>query len=136
GLNGPCPLGGSWIFALDELREAFLATGMNGVPLPADHGAPVRLVVPGWYGCVCIKWVNAIEFVDDRVPPTGQMIEFAARTHQRGVPSRAIDFHAAAIDQAAFPVRVEHWSTGSRSAYRVIGILWGGEKPSNALETS
>ena len=43
----------SWIFTFDQLVEAgaFLATEMNGAPLPKDQGAPVRLVVPGWYGC-------------------------------------------------------------------------------------
>ncbi len=34
-----------------------LAVHMNGAPLPRDHGFPVRLIVPGWYGCACIKWV-------------------------------------------------------------------------------
>jgi DMSO/TMAO reductase YedYZ molybdopterin-dependent catalytic subunit len=38
--------GASWIFTRDDLRNAFLAIGMNGQPLAADHGAPVRLVVP------------------------------------------------------------------------------------------
>ncbi len=33
---------------------------MNGHALTPDHGAPVRLVVPGWYGCAWIKWVNDI----------------------------------------------------------------------------
>ena len=36
---------------------------MNGEPLPPDHGMPVRLVVPGWYGCAWIKWVNGIRLV-------------------------------------------------------------------------
>jgi len=128
--------GASWIFTFEELHlaGAFLATKLNGKPLSRDHGAPVRLVVPGWYGCTCIKWVNAIEFVDSRVAPTGQMVEFAARTHQRGVPGLARDFSPATIDHAALPVRVEHWSIDGRSVYRVTGILWGGNKPSNALE--
>src|SRR5262245_57745948 len=44
--------GASWIFTFDELTSAgaFLATKLNGKPLSRDHGAPVRLVVPGWYG--------------------------------------------------------------------------------------
>lgn len=47
--------GASWIFTLEQLHSsrAFLATSMNGQSLTADHGAPVRLVVPGWYGCSC-----------------------------------------------------------------------------------
>ena len=54
--------GASWVFPLDALERlgAFLAVRMNGEPLTADHGAPVRLVVPGWYGCSWIKWVNEL----------------------------------------------------------------------------
>lgn len=125
--------GASWVFALDDLNRAFIATGMNQQPLPADHGAPARLVVPGWYGCVCLKWIHAIEFVDDRVPATTQMLEFAARTHQPPGVTRASDFSPARIDHAAMPVRIERWVDDSGSFYRVVGIVWGGQTPTNRL---
>jgi DMSO/TMAO reductase YedYZ molybdopterin-dependent catalytic subunit len=137
--------GASWIFARSDLDRALLATRMNGAPLPADHGAPVRLIVPGWYGCTCIKWVNRIELVKDDAPATAQMREFAARTHQpfdsrevasslrAGGPLLARDFEPAVIDTAAMPVRVEKWTDGGRVFYRVVGIIWGGAKPTNAL---
>ncbi|MEM9515632.1 MAG: molybdopterin-dependent oxidoreductase [Actinomycetota bacterium] len=45
-------------------RDAMLAVAMNGEPLPARHGYPVRLVVPGLYGYVsATKWVTEIEMV-------------------------------------------------------------------------
>jgi hypothetical protein len=37
------------------------------------------------------------------------------------------------MDHAAFPVRVEKWVVGGRLLYRIVGILWGGERPTNAL---
>lgn len=47
--------------ALDG-RDALVAVGMNGEPLPAEHGFPARLVVPGLYGFVsATKWVTSIE---------------------------------------------------------------------------
>lgn len=47
--------------ALDG-RDAIVAVGMNGEPLPAEHGFPARLVVPGLYGFVsATKWVTSIE---------------------------------------------------------------------------
>ncbi|MFD8230541.1 sulfite oxidase [Streptomyces sp. NPDC059696] len=43
-------------------RDALLALGMNGEPLPFDHGFPVRMVVPGLYGFVsACKWIKDIE---------------------------------------------------------------------------
>ena len=74
--------GASWIFSRDDLSSALLATRMNGEPLPRDHGFPVRLIVPGWYGCACIKWVDRVDLVPDSAAATVQMQEFAARTHQ------------------------------------------------------
>ena len=131
--------GASWIFTRDELQRAMLAVRMNGAPLPRDHGFPVRLIVPGWYGCSCIKWVDRIELVPDEAPATTQMQEFAARTHQdigrlrAHTPPLARDFVPAVIDTAAMPVRVEKWLVDGRISYRITGIIWGGSKPTNAL---
>ncbi|MQY19926.1 Sulfoxide reductase catalytic subunit YedY [Nocardia sp. RB20] len=53
---------GSPLAALTDGRDAMLAIGMNGEPLPIEHGYPVRLVVPGLYGYVsATKWVTDIE---------------------------------------------------------------------------
>ena len=119
--------GASWIFSQDQLglAQAFLATKMNGQPLNADHGAPVRLVVPGWYGCVCIKWVNQIDFVAEDAPATSQMQEYAGRTLQSGVPSLARDYQPATIGAAAMPVRIEKWRVDGRIRYHIAGIRWG-----------
>jgi DMSO/TMAO reductase YedYZ molybdopterin-dependent catalytic subunit len=40
--------------------DALLAYEMNGVPLPPQHGFPLRLVVPGWYGMTSVKWLARI----------------------------------------------------------------------------
>ncbi len=41
--------------------DTLLALEMNGAPLTRSHGAPVRLIVPGWYGMANVKWVRRIE---------------------------------------------------------------------------
>lgn len=134
--NNQSQPGASWVFTFDELARtgAFLATGMNGEPLPLDHGAPVRLIVPGWYGCTCIKWVNELELTDDTEPSTAQMREFASRTMQNGTPDLARDFIPAEIDVAAMPIRVEKWLLDGAVVYRVVGIVWGGSVAASALE--
>jgi DMSO/TMAO reductase YedYZ molybdopterin-dependent catalytic subunit len=128
--------GASWIFPLDELEssKAFFATTMNGAPLPKDHGAPVRLVVPGWYGCTCIKWVDQIQLLGDAAITTPQMREFASRTMQQGVPERVQDYRSPRIEPAAMPIRVEKWLVDGKITYRLHGIAWGGDRLSNGLE--
>ncbi len=127
--------GAAWVFTFDELAQygAFLAFGMNGVELPDDHGFPVRLMVPRWFGCACIKWVNKIVMVDEDEPATGQMMEFASRTHQIGEPLMARDYRSANMEQAAMPVRVEKWRIDGQIAYRILGILWGGDGPTDRM---
>ncbi|MGV9800760.1 molybdopterin-dependent oxidoreductase [Mycobacterium sp. NPDC003449] len=53
---------GTPVQALTDDRDSLLAIGMNGQPLPAEHGYPARLVVPGLYGYVsATKWVTDLE---------------------------------------------------------------------------
>jgi sulfane dehydrogenase subunit SoxC len=54
----------------DALRdEVLLAYAVNGRPLPPQHGFPLRLIGPGWYGMTHVKWLQAITVVDE--PFTG-----------------------------------------------------------------
>lgn len=45
-------------------KDAFLAYRMNGQPIPAEHGGPVRLIVPGWGGINWVKWITAMTVID------------------------------------------------------------------------
>jgi DMSO/TMAO reductase YedYZ molybdopterin-dependent catalytic subunit len=44
--------------------HAMLAWALNGAPLPPQHGYPLRLVVPGWYGMTSVKWLTRIAVLD------------------------------------------------------------------------
>lgn len=135
-VNNHSKPGASWIFSLDEIvrTKAFLATALDGQDLGLDHGQPVRLYVPNWYGCTCIKWVNEIQLLDDSAPATAHMIEFASRTHQNGEPALAKDFLPASMDHAAMPTRVEEWRAPNGAIeLRALGILWGGDRPIDRL---
>ncbi|MFE5966764.1 molybdopterin-dependent oxidoreductase [Streptomyces sp. NPDC056463] len=53
---------GTPVEAVMDGRDALLAFGMNGVPLPLEHGFPVRMIVPGLYGYVsACKWIESVE---------------------------------------------------------------------------
>src|SRR5262245_21310984 len=75
---------------LDEAlrNETLLAYEMNGEPLPPQHGFPLRLVVPGWYGMTNVKWLERIELVD--TPFAGYQNAWSYRLRQaeddEGVP--------------------------------------------------
>jgi sulfane dehydrogenase subunit SoxC len=51
---------------LDEARreEVLLVYAVNGQPLPPQHGFPLRLIVPGWYGMTHVKWLRSITVTD------------------------------------------------------------------------
>lgn len=49
---------------LDVGTPALLAYAMNGQPLPAHHGFPLRAIVPGWYAVAGVKWLTEIEVTD------------------------------------------------------------------------
>lgn len=68
---------GTPIQALTDGRNAMLAVGMNGKPLPIEHGFPVRMIVPGLYGYVsACKWLVDLEVTTFRA--------FSAYWTQRG----------------------------------------------------
>ncbi|WP_436837765.1 molybdopterin-dependent oxidoreductase [Micromonospora chersina] len=74
---------------LRDGRDALLAVGMNGEPLPVEHGFPVRMVVPGLYGYVsACKWVTELELTsfadfDAYWVPRGWSAQGPIRTQSR-----------------------------------------------------
>ncbi|MFI6148597.1 sulfite oxidase [Streptomyces sp. NPDC051109] len=60
--------------------EVLIAYAMNGLPLPPQHGYPLRLVVPGWYGMAHVKWLRDITLAD--APFTGFQQVAAYRLRQ------------------------------------------------------
>ena len=79
-------------FARSMSIDAAMATGnllcyeMNGQPLPVEHGFPVRLIAPGWYGVANVKWLKRIELIDHRYrrPVHGPRLRHLPRAHRRG----------------------------------------------------
>lgn len=47
-----------------EATRPLVVHAMNGQPLPPQHGAPLRLLVPGWYGMASVKWLARIDAID------------------------------------------------------------------------
>jgi DMSO/TMAO reductase YedYZ molybdopterin-dependent catalytic subunit len=108
----------------DALAPAnLLAYDMNGGPLPAEHGAPVRLIAPGWYGVANVKWLTRIEFIDRRF--TGR---FMARDYvtfrEQTLPSGETVWTFTNVGRARLksaPARVSRRG----NHYSVFGVAWG-----------
>jgi DMSO/TMAO reductase YedYZ molybdopterin-dependent catalytic subunit len=65
-----------------QVDDALFAIGLDGRPLPPEHGGPVRLVVPRLYAWKSAKWVRAVELVETDMPGTNERLGF----HTRGDP--------------------------------------------------
>ena len=95
----------------DENRNALIAVGMNGEPLPLEHGFPVRMVVPGLYGYVsATKWLVDIEVT--------RFSDFKAYWTTRGYDAEAPIKFSSRIDVP------KSFQTFSRDKVRVGGVAW------------
>ena len=61
----PGPIGFERSLPIDRLPAALVVYAMNGRPLPDDHGAPFRLLVPGWYGMASVKWLMRVTAIPE-----------------------------------------------------------------------
>lgn len=108
-------------WAMDPARRPMIALGMNGAPLPQDHGFPARLIIPGLYGYVsATKWLTEIELTtleafDAYWVPLGWAKEAPILTQSR------IDLPRAGANVAAGPVTV-------------AGVAWAPDRGVSAVE--
>jgi sulfane dehydrogenase subunit SoxC len=68
--------------------EVLLAYEINGQPLPPQHGFPLRVVVPGWYGMTHVKWLDAITVADQQFGGWQQAVAYHLRESEdeQGTP--------------------------------------------------
>jgi DMSO/TMAO reductase YedYZ molybdopterin-dependent catalytic subunit len=110
-------------FPLSALRKGFLAYRMNGAPLPRGHGHPVRVLVPGHWGEINVKWVTEIEVLEE--PATGYWEKRG--WHGTGPVETVAKLHA--VDRTADGrIRVAgHAYAGTRGVDRVEVSVDGGD---------
>jgi sulfane dehydrogenase subunit SoxC len=124
--------------AADARRDdVLLAYACNGAPLPPQHGFPLRLVVPGWYGMTNVKWLHRITVVDE--PFTGyQMItgyRMRADGDDPGTPVTRIEPRSLLV-----PPGIPDFMTRRRflepGRHRLEGRAWSGWGPIDRVEVS
>ena len=62
--------------------EVLLAYAINGTPLPPQHGFPLRVIVPGWYGMTHVKWLRSITVTDRAFGGYQQATAYHYRTRE------------------------------------------------------
>ncbi len=117
--------------------DALLAYEINGVPLPPQHGFPLRLVVPGWYGMTSVKWLGGISVLAE--PFDGYQMRHAYRMRgdedETGVPLSRIQVRSLLI-----PPGIPEFMSRSRvveaGACELRGRAWSGEAEVVGVEVS
>ena len=62
--------------------DVLLAYDLNGAPLPPQHGFPLRLLVPGWYGMTSVKWLTRITVLDEPFDGYQNATAYRVRRHE------------------------------------------------------
>ena len=117
-------------------EEVMLAYEMNGAPLPPQHGAPLRLIVPGWYGMAHVKWLRRITVVAE--PFDGfQMRAYRLRDtpDEPGIPLTRIEPRALLMPPG-FPDFMSRRRVVRSGAVQIEGRAWSGWAPSHAWSRS
>ncbi len=103
-------------------RDNLLCYEMNDEPLPPEHGFPVRLIAPGWYGVANVKWLTRIEVVDQRWAGRFMARDYVTIREQRRDGETIWTFATVGHDRLkSAPAKVTRWDGG----YAIYGAAWG-----------
>jgi DMSO/TMAO reductase YedYZ molybdopterin-dependent catalytic subunit len=116
--------------------DVMLVYAMNGAPLLPQHGAPLRLIVPGWYGMASVKWLSRIEAWAKPYDGFQQVdgYQYKQNPGDEGVPVQTIRVRSLMV-----PPGIPDWFTRQRMAeagsIMVEGRAWsGGGVPVSKVE--
>jgi DMSO/TMAO reductase YedYZ molybdopterin-dependent catalytic subunit len=117
--------------------DVLLAYEINGVPLPPQHGYPLRVIVPGWYGMTHVKWLRSIEIVDEPFTGWQQMVSYHLREseEEQGTPLTRIRPRALMVPPGIpdFLSRTRYLDSG---LVTLVGRAWSGFAPIVSVEVS
>jgi DMSO/TMAO reductase YedYZ molybdopterin-dependent catalytic subunit len=107
----------------DAMNPAnLLCYEMNGVPLPAANGFPVRLIAPGWYGVANVKWLTRIELRDTHFMGRFMGRDYVTvREEKQGGKTIVAETSVGRVLLKSAPATV----TLRDGKYRIAGMAWG-----------
>jgi DMSO/TMAO reductase YedYZ molybdopterin-dependent catalytic subunit len=116
------------------MDDVLLAWEMNGRPLTAAHGFPLRAIVPGWYGMASIKWLQRIIVTDQPFNGYYQTVDYAFWRRDGAGPTLVPLTEMQAKAQIARPENGETILAGGK--YLIRGAAWSGESEVSKVEIS
>jgi DMSO/TMAO reductase YedYZ molybdopterin-dependent catalytic subunit len=137
GVEGGVPQAYERALPVGEVAHALLAYEMNGAPLPPQHGFPLRLVVPGWYGMQNVKWLTRVTVLEE--PFTGYQNAVSYRMYsadgEPGEPVTRMLPRSLMIPPGVpdFMTRVRQLEPGPVT---LRGRAWSGHAPIERVEVS
>lgn len=117
--------------------DVLLAYELNGEPLPPQHGWPVRLLVPGWYGMTSVKWLTRITVIDEAFAGYQQARGYRLRQteDEEGVPLDRMLPRALMV-----PPGVPEFMSRERTVHAGTVVLegraWSGHGPVEGVDVS
>lgn len=115
--------------------DVLVAYAMNGQPLLPQHGAPLRLVVPDWYGMASVKWLERVEVIDhafEGVQQTGSY-HFRSAPGEKGVPCTRMRVNSLMVPPG-IPDYYGRRRTVDAGWVEVMGRAWSGSAPVRRVE--
>ena len=123
--------------SLADAGSGLLAYACNGEPLPPQHGFPLRLVVPGWYGMTSVKWLQRITVVSEPFKGYQMVTGYRMRRDEDdpGTPVTRIEPRSLMV-----PPGIPDFMTRRRflrpGPVRLAGRAWSGWGPVERVEVS
>lgn len=112
--------------------DVLLAYRMNGEPLLPEHGAPLRLLVPGWYGVTQVKWLERIELSPSRFMGWFMAKEYVTvRGLRRG---GEVEHRATSVGKMRLKSVITRVVRGVRGELWIEGLAWFDGTPIDSVE--
>jgi DMSO/TMAO reductase YedYZ molybdopterin-dependent catalytic subunit len=117
--------------------DVLLAYAMNGAPLAPQHGYPVRLIAPGWYGMAHVKWLIRIDIIAEPFTGFQQVVAYRMRkaADEPGAPVTRISPRALVIPPG-FPDFMSRARIVRPGLVLLEGRAWSGRSPVAGVEVS
>jgi hypothetical protein len=113
--------------------ETLLVHHMNGELLEPNHGAPLRLFVPGWYGVASVKWLQRIAVIDRPFKGYFQTVKYTIQRQGKSGLETVVVGPMAIKSEIIRPRPGEVLGIGT---VRLFGVAWAGEQPVDRVEVS